>query len=138
MPFDKRPTEAGKKGICGICHKNTTILWLFLLSQYNSLRNVNKLDICEDCAEAIYKVSLKLSRDSKGVPVDWAELKCPECGVLRYTNTPKVPAPCDNCGCIYSLTSIRMEKLLNAKLSKIMVKDRKTGKRKIVTREIRA
>ncbi len=133
MPFVKGSKRTEVIPVCRICQKKMIKKWLLILSQYNSLVNINKFDVCEDCAREIYCLVEKMCRLARNVPLDSKRLFCPKCKAERYTTTPETPSPCEKCGHVYSLSSIKLEKELKKKPKKVIVKDSK-GNKKVVTR----
>ncbi len=100
------------KEICPICSVTTRHVWLFHLAKYNSLdpKARVRFNICDDCARklmAAIKTAIRENESEliRGDGQRQVLLRCPVCYRERATVEPKVPAPCAECGTIFSVYS---------------------------------
>ncbi len=105
-----------KSGVCDLCEGKTKNLWLLNLAKYDSLKTEERfrLQVCESCAEKIGEafgrvlghqaVTISSNGENEAVMV------CPQCGLPRTTDRPKVPEPCRRCGTVFSVYSGQLSK----------------------------
>jgi ribosomal protein L37E len=94
---------AMKEGKCSICKKEVPALWFFCLSKYDSLKDIIRLGLCDDCAGEIAENVRGAWRKARNVPDEAEEIICPKCGEPNYTLSAKSASPCSACGYIFSI-----------------------------------
>lgn len=92
-----------KEGKCSICKKEVPALWFFCLSKYDSLKDIIRLELCDDCAGGIAENVRGAWRKSRNIPDEAEEIICPKCGEPNYTLSAKSASPCSACGYIFSI-----------------------------------